>query len=198
MWLVRNTLKGTLSFRGLDVSIPAGEQFDLDVLGRDAAEASNQLLVALEEGYLSNVYKGAAQAAPAGSGSGSGEIAAAGLSAEQFEERMLEFKSAFIDELKTQLSGLPLDAAQSGAQNQALSADVRALVDEVKLMRQRFESERGRVAQDSSLSDGEIKARLAFLEEKERELLKNFETVGKRVEQDDGDVMDKADLLAGL
>ena len=43
MWLVRNTLKGTLSFRGMDVTIPAGEQFDLDVLGPDG--------LAFEEGY---------------------------------------------------------------------------------------------------------------------------------------------------
>ena len=35
-------------------------------------------------------------------------------------------------------------------------------------------------------------------EEQERELIKNFESVGKQVEQEDGDVMDKADLLANL
>ncbi|MEO1997870.1 MAG: hypothetical protein ABGZ17_21630, partial [Planctomycetaceae bacterium] len=46
----------------------------------------------------------------------------------------------------------------------------------------------------NSLSDAEIRARLAFLDEQERELLKNFETVGRQIEQDgDGDVLDKAD-----
>ena len=40
---------------------------------------------------------------------------------------------------------------------------------------------------------------MAFLEEQERELMKNFETVGQaRSSPDGGDVMDKADLLANL
>ena len=42
---------------------------------------------------------------------------------------------------------------------------------------------------------------LAFLEEQEQQLLRNFETVGRRLESpqgDDGDVMDKADLLSNI
>lgn len=194
MWLVKNTLKATLRFRGLDVSIAAGEQFDLDSLGRGDAERSNQIIVALEEGYLENIYKGADGVAAARNYEDAPTHV--GLSAEAFDARMSEFKTAFIDELKSRLSSLPVEGPPPS--DTGLSADVRALVDEVKLMRDRFDSERGRVKRDETLSDGEVKARLAFLEEKERELLKNFETVGKQVEQDDGDVMDKADLLAGL
>ena len=69
---------------------------------------------------------------------------------------------------------------------------------ELKLVRDRFASVRGRIEDDGSLSDAEIKARMAFLDEQERELMKNFETVGRQVESDGGDVMDKADLLANL
>lgn len=195
MWLVKNTLKATLRFRGLDVAISAGEQFDLDSLGRAAAETSNQVLVALEEGYLENVYKGADAQRPSQRFDEDAPTRV-GISTEEFDARMQDFKSAFIDELKSQLSTLPVDSPPP--QDAGLSADVRELVTEVKLMRDRFDNERGRIKRDETLSDGEVKARLAFLEEKERELLKNFETVGKQVEQDDGDVMDKADLLAGL
>ena len=82
----------------------------------------------------------------------------------------------------------------------AISSDVQALVGEFKLLRDRFQSAKGRVREDPTLSDAEVKARLAFLDEQEQQLLKNFETVGRRVEQDheDGDVMGKADLLSNL
>ena len=81
----------------------------------------------------------------------------------------------------------------------AISQDMQELVGELKLVRERFASVKGRIKEDSSLSQAEVKARLAFLEEQERELLKNFETVGRQVESDDdGDVMDMADLLSNL
>ena len=50
---------------------------------------------------------------------------------------------------------------------------------------------------EQNLSEAEMKLRIAFLEEKERELETNFETVGHKVEAQDGDVQDKADLLSG-
>ena len=62
MWIVKNSLRATLAFRGLGVSIPAGAEFDLDAIGRDTAEQSPQVVVALEEGYLQNVFKAAREA----------------------------------------------------------------------------------------------------------------------------------------
>src|SRR5262245_47262006 len=57
-WIVRNLLRGTLTFRGINLSIPPKAQLDLDeVLGRERAETSNQVLVAFEEGYLQTVRK---------------------------------------------------------------------------------------------------------------------------------------------
>ncbi len=204
MWLVKNTLgKATLSFRGLDVSIAPGEQFDLDVLGRDTAESSNQVLVAFEEGYLESVYKASAQdqARDAGDAPTQPPSMGPGMSVDEFDERMGEFRKQFIDELRQQLSVVPVgksDDKALDAMREVLSQDVKSLVGEMKLLRDRFDSVRGQVQQDPTLSDTEIKARLAFLAEQEQSLLRNFETVGRRSEIDDGDVMDKADLLAGL
>ncbi|MBI3723179.1 hypothetical protein HY251_04375, partial [bacterium] len=58
--------------------------------------------------------------------------------------------------------------------------------------------EKRRILADRSLPEPEIKARLSFLDEKERELEKNFETIGRQIEKNDGDIMDKADLLSEL
>ena len=196
MWLVKNRLRATLSFRGLELSIPAGEQVDLDSLGRDRAERSNQIQVAFEEGYLENVYKAPAAAPAASHGPASSFVTGqlAGLSSERFDARMEEFRDQLLQELRAHLP-----AMGSGAEhNAALSRDMQALVNELKLVRDRFETMKGQVKRDPNLSDGEIRARLAFLEEQEQQLLKNFETVGRRVEQEDGDVLDKADLLANL
>src|SRR5688500_676303 len=103
MWIVRNALRATLNLRGLGVTIPAGQEFDLDdKLGRDRAESNNQVVVAFEEGYLENVYK-----APRGGGSpvSAGQAATGavgggrGLSSEELDD----FKKGFMRELREQL-----------------------------------------------------------------------------------------------
>lgn len=197
MWIVKNTLKATLTLKGLGVSVPAGQQLDLDVLGRERAEASAQVLVALEEGYLENVFK----AAPAGAlddaptGYAPREAAPRGMSSAELEA----FKRRFLEELR---ETMPVAAKGDDLERvrEAITSDVRQLVGEMKLLRERFESARGEVRHDPRLSDVEMRARLAFLEEQEQALLKNFESLGKRVEQEqaDGDVMGKADLLSNL
>ena len=201
MWIVKNTLKGTLSFRGLDVSIPAGRDFDLDTLGRDSAEESNQVKVAFEEGYLQSVYKAPRQQVDRDAPLAFSDHAetAFGISAEQFDDRLEGFKREFMAELKARVPVVS-EASQLEDVRAAISKDMQELVGELKLVRDRFDTVKGRVLEDESLSEAEVKARIAFLEEQERELLKNFESLGRRVEQEDadGDVMGKADLLANL
>ncbi len=199
MWIVKNTLKATLTLKGLGVSLPAGQQLDLDVLGRGRAEASPQVLVALEEGYLENVFKAAEPAAGALDDAPTGyaprDAAPRGMSGAELEA----FKRRFLDELR---ETMPVVAKGDDLERvrEAITSDVRQLVGEMKLLRERFESARGEVRHDPRLSDVEMRARLAFLEEQEQALLKNFESLGKRVEQEqaDGDVMGKADLLSNL
>ncbi len=206
-WIVKNTLRATLSFRGLDLSIGAGEEFDLDTRpGRNSAEGSDQVIVAFEEGYLQNVYKEpqpSERAPEAPLGAGAGPVLTAGMTQVQVDASLDRFKEQVLAELRAQLSGVQANT-ESATSSQledvrsAISNDMQELVGELKLVRDRFATVRGRVKENESLSDAEIRARMAFLEEQERELLKNFETVGREVESDDGDVMDKADLLANL
>lgn len=57
MWIVRNELKGRVRFPGLNLEIPPGEEVDLDKIGREKAEASTQIKLALENQYLKTLRK---------------------------------------------------------------------------------------------------------------------------------------------
>jgi hypothetical protein len=57
MWIVVNQLKGVLKFPGLGIEIPPENQMDLDTLGRERAEASKQIKLALDQGYLRTTRK---------------------------------------------------------------------------------------------------------------------------------------------
>jgi len=57
MWIVSNQLKGVLKFPALGLEIPAEGEADLDTLGRDKAEASGEIKIALEQAYVKTVRK---------------------------------------------------------------------------------------------------------------------------------------------
>jgi len=57
MWIVANQLKGVLKFPALPLEVSPEGEADLDALGRDKAEASSELRIALENGYLKTVRK---------------------------------------------------------------------------------------------------------------------------------------------
>ena len=57
MWIVANQLKGVLKFPGLGIEVPPEKNVDLDTLGREKAEASGQLKLAIDQGYLKTVRK---------------------------------------------------------------------------------------------------------------------------------------------
>lgn len=218
MWIVKNSLRATLSLKGLGVSIAPGEEFDLDAIGRDQAEHSPQVVVAFEEGYLKNVHKAPREGAGTGSQPTLAPDQLKGLvTSADFEK----FKAQFLDELKKQLPALQkleqldnlkkldgINTASTGAVpnlkeelegfRKAIAGDVREVLNEVQAAKERIEAEKRKILADASLSEAEIRARLSFLDDKERELTKNFDTVGRRVEATDGDVQDKADLLSEL
>jgi len=210
MWIVKNSLRATLSLRGLGVSIPSGAEFDLDAVGRDTAEQSPQVVVALEEGYLANVFKAAREANHATTAITQAPDISGLVTSKDFEA----FKQQFLTELRNQLPALQklekldLGAAQTGAHidfknelegfRKSISEDVKQAADEIKqVARDKILSEKRKILSDESLTEAEMKLRISFLEEKELELEKNFETIGHTVESQDGDVMDKADLLSG-
>jgi hypothetical protein len=57
MWIVANQLKGVLRFPGFGIELRPEQEIDLDTFGRDRAEASVQVKLALDQGYLRTVRK---------------------------------------------------------------------------------------------------------------------------------------------
>src|SRR5438876_10610118 len=111
MWIVRNLLRGTLTFRGMGLSIPPKGQLDLDeLLGRERAETSNQVLVAFEEGYLQTIRKDET-------------AGAAGLASEHVERALAGRLDAFQSSLKDDLSSLRASVA----------GDVRDMLENLKV-----------------------------------------------------------------
>lgn len=177
-WIVRNLLRGTLTFRGLDISIPPKGQLDLDErLGRDRAETSNQVLVAFEEGYLQTVRKD------------DGTVREGPFTSAQMEQAIGGHLDAFKLSLREDL----------GALRASLAGDVKGMLENLKVARNRLREEKERILIDATLSEAEIKARLAVLDEQERELEKNFSEIGrKRAASGAGSVAEKADLLSSI
>ena len=180
-WIVRNLLRGTLTFRGLNLSIPPKGQLDLDVLlGRVRAETSNQVLVAFEEGYLQTVRKD--------DGVQLGELG--GVTAGKVEAALAGQLDAFKTSLREDM----------GALRVSLAGDVRDMLENLKVQRSRLREEKERILVDETLSDAEIRARLACLDEQERELEKNFSEIGRKrsVAAASGSVAQNADLLSSI
>jgi hypothetical protein len=183
-WIVRNLLRGTLTFRGLNVSIPPKGQLDLDeLLGRDRAETSNQVLVAFEEGYLQTVRKDDPESAAR-------DVAErGGVMAVNVEQALAGQLTAFQSSLREDM----------GALRASLAGDVRTMLENLKVARAKLRDEKERILVDATLSDAEIKARLASLDAEERELEKNFSEIGrKRAVSTSGGVAEKADLLSSI
>jgi len=57
MWIVANQLKGVLKFPGLGIELAPDKNIDLDTLGREKAESSGQLKIAIDQGYLKTIRK---------------------------------------------------------------------------------------------------------------------------------------------
>ncbi len=195
MWLVRNNLRGTLTFRGLEVSIPAGSEFDLDGVGRGVAEDSSQVQVAFEEGYLSNILKEATSIP--------GDLDTPASSTD-----LAVFKQSILNEIRT---ALPQNQAPGGLTAEqmrgeladlksALVGDMQSLLGNLKVAKLRLKEERERVLIDPSLSEVETRARLAFLDEQGSRLEKNFERLGKAQSSSapPGDLLGKVDLLSNI
>ncbi|MEQ8767973.1 MAG: hypothetical protein RL885_28985 [Planctomycetota bacterium] len=194
MWMVKNNLRGTLTFRGLDVSIPAGGEYDLDGLGRAAAEDSPQVQVAFEEGYLSNIVK-------------EEELQRVSMSGGVDDERLRAFKQSILEEIRAAMPDLPSGGmtaeemrCELAEMKQALVGDLQGMLGNLEVAKVRLKKERERVLVDHSLSETEIRARLAFLDEQGTQLEKNFERLGRARESaaKPGDLLGNVDLLSNI
>ena len=200
MWIVKNLLRGTLTFKGMGISIPTKEEFDLDTLGREKAERSNQILVAFEEGYLQNVFKDPFPDTGTGTG---GKLDQA-----QIEDQLQDFRQSLLDELRSTLPQLDSNPGEPvnlrgelAALRESIADDMRDLFKGLRTAKLKLQEQREQLLVDQSLSQEDVRARLAVLEEYERNLEKNFEKLGNQLRPaggEGGDLVNKADLLSNI
>jgi len=200
MWIVRNTLKAVLRIEGTAVEIRPGEESDLDRHGRSVMEGLAPLAVAFEEGYLENVFKDAesgGESAPLG-----------GDRATDLQKSLEAFKASIMEEIKRSLpaEAQPVSQQQSmqkefGEVREELRSGVKDVLASLEKMKSQISVGAGSDRGTTRLSDAEVKARLAFLEETEQRLKSNFKSIGQEIgAEDDGpsNVMDNADLLSSI
>lgn len=209
MWIVRNKLRAVMKIEGTQVEIGPDQEIDLDRFGRQQMDELLPLAVAFEEGYLENVFKSPEETAhePQPSRIEYRD----GVSEEALDQRLDAFKQSFFTELKknlepkqTQVSETVLSALiseQIGSIRDELQAGVKGVMDSIEVVQSRLSAEKARIVENrGKLSDAEVRARLAFIEESERTLKKNFEKIGQEItsEGEDQSVMDNADLLSNI
>jgi hypothetical protein len=220
MWIIKNKLRALLRIEGTQLSIPPEAELDLDRYGRAEMESLLPLAVAFEEGYIENVFKEAAPQIPAA-------LHSEQLNRQSFDitSQLDEFKRSILDEIRR--SSLPqgrgvddsvlkaLFGEHMGAVQEELKSSMlgmRGMMDGVvdgmkdgltdlkKQLEQKLVAQRAAISSNPNLSDAEIRARLAFIEETERTLRTNFDRLGHVVEGEDvsSDVLGNADLLADI
>lgn len=191
MWIVKNLLRGTLKFSGLGIEIPSRQEFDLDSIGREVAECSNQLIVAFEEGYLQNIRKGESEVPVANV-----LIHSSSSSSENFSDSLSSFKNEFLHHLQKHFPELITEGMLLNVKD-SIVGDLGSKLDQIK---RKLQLARQDVLDSRDLSDAEIQARLLFLSEQERSLERHINDLGTKTLTDtkESELQEKANLLDGL
>jgi hypothetical protein len=207
MWIVRNKLRATLKIEGTAIEIEPEQEVDLDIHGRDFVDELLPLAVAFEEGYLENVFKEAPQQVAPVTPVTQPVTITQGVTAVEMSSHLEDFKQSIIDELKQTIpsqNGEGMVSAilgqQIGAVQEELRAGVKGVLESLEAVQGRLSQEKAKIVSNPNLSRAEIRARLAFIEETERNIKTNFDRIGHVIESesDQSDVLGHADLLADI
>lgn len=192
MWIVKNLLRGTLKFSGLGIEIPSRQEFDLDSIGREVAEHSNQLIVAFEEGYLLNVQKGESNVPVSNVVMGYTNSG----SSENLSESLSSFKEEFLQHLQTHFPELITEGMLLNVKD-SIVGDLGSKLDQIK---RKLQLARQDILDSRDLSDAEIQARLLFLTEQEKTLERHIHDIGTKTltNTKESELQEKANLLDGL
>ncbi len=202
MWVVKNLLRATLVLEDLGVRIAAGDYYDLDGLGREKVIASNSARIAFEEGYLVSVKHDGELARWAVPQSA---LFASALSTDELSQQVQEIK-----QLMSQKAQVPqgdfsaLGKEIKEAMGSLTSELLSGLKDQMKQLAQQravILQEKKEILQSGKLNDTEIKARLALLDSKEKEIKSNLEELGNKIGTEKvgtGEADALADLLGDL
>lgn len=208
-WVVQNMHPGPLEVRDLNLIFSGNQIRDLDIVGRENAERSNDIKYLMSKEYIRQIRKDPGP--PPANMSGVQQVVEQASKASQEAKIAAESLAAKLskenEELRKQMGDMESAqklAAEEGSKKmdqvlelvrafaQAHPAEARAAA---QAMRNIKEEEK---ALDDQASKAEIEAHSKILEMKKKQLRQNMDNLGKTVSQSSGDHQEALDAMDQL
>jgi hypothetical protein len=226
-WRVQSKMEGPLNLADIGLTFTKGQIRDLDVIGRENAEKSNDIKMAMMKGWIiqlskdagppktidQGVVEGLHQAAVK-----AGEVATQASQAVATQNEMIARLEATIKMQAEQLAKYQEESRKKQKQQDQLMDKTDKILTEVREFAARdplrlqdiktallgIQAERGEISKQleqvskSETSDAEVHAHQKILEIKEKKLAKNFEDLGRTISQEADNVQDALDAMDQL
>lgn len=204
-WIIQSEAQGPVIISDIGITLTYRQIRDLDLIGRDNAERSNDLKLMLMKGFVKEIRKDAH--VPAHSqdviqkinDSMAQHVKIAEASNQRIEQ--LEQANAALNtklDENNKLVATVLEEVRQFAEKRPL--DVKVIAEAMR----NILSERGSIAiqkqelQESGLSEAEIKAKNRILELQDKKLEKNIKNLGDTISHPGSDLKDNLDALDQL
>jgi chromosome segregation ATPase len=227
MWIIQSIHPGPVHINDVGIMLTHGQTRDLDLLGRENAERSNDVKVAHKMRWIKTVTKDAPEA-PKMDHAVVQQLTQASQQSVAAATQMQDVAAAqqgLIERLQAQLAeqiainrSMHEQMAHQATQTQQVLDNTTKMLDQVKDFAekhpveirslketlQNIQVERKDVQQQiaalpaSGMSEAEIKAQERILKMKEQKLQKNAESIGKSIAESAGDIQSELDAMDEL
>lgn len=203
-WRVQSVSEGPVCLSDIGINFRKGDIMDLDLLGREHAESSNDIKLALQKGWIREIEK-----TPAPSGktdidpelveklSSAAQRADAAANAMEEQKAVMDGQRSAIERLEASNEKLQEQLSAQGQRGDAdVLSEVRKYLENdplgIKVLKETLENiqlERGQIAEQkkslhsSGDSETEIEAKERILKMRDEKLEKNAEKVGKTISE---------------
>lgn len=216
-WRVQSVSEGPLVLSDIGLTFRKGDIRDLDLIGRENAERSNDIKYALIKGWLVELEKGPGPDKPAATGVDPAVVAqlsAAAQKADQTVTKLEQSNQKLQEQLKIQSEKLDqqekhnaevmakadmvLEEVKTFFHNNPLDIRVfKEALENIKVERSEIKDAR-EVLKDSGDSEAEIAARDRILKLKDEKLEKNAGDIGKSISKSADDIDQALDAMDEL
>lgn len=210
-WVVQSASEGPVILSDIGMTFTKGQIRDLDIIGRENADRSNDIKLALAKGWIRELKKDAHSGAGALDPrllEGLKETATKANDAVAKMEQAASEQRQTIQKLEEELRA---QKEQNTSNTERLMAKMQEMIDHnplhikaIKETLENIQSERGAISRkreemiEPGHSEAEIKANEKILQMRDKKLQKNYEELGKTITQAPNDIQDALDALDKL
>lgn len=207
-WVIQSQNEGPLHLADIGIMLLKGQMRDLDLIGRENAERSNDIKLALQKLWIKTIRK---DPYTNGGGSMSPQVVQGLQEATVKAAEAAKAAISVAEDLRTRNVQLEGQLNEQKKQSDKILSELRAFADahplhlktileaikNAQVERVHIAEER-KVAPADDMTEGEMKARDKILELKDKKLEKNIENLGKTISASSEDVTDVLDQLDEL